>query len=276
MDATPEHSLAALGFTELETRIYVALLKRSPQTGYALSKALGKAAANIYQALAALALKGAVLLEEAGGSRSASAIPPDELLERLERRFKASRSAAAEALNTVHVRTAQDRLYQIQDVEQFYGRAEALVDRATEVVLFDLFPEPLRRLDTALRRACARGVRVAGVIYAPTAAPYQTASPPHPQLALDRWPGWQATLAADASEFVLGLIGRDGRRVLHGLWSDSIYLSCMQHNGLAAEIAAGALAERNDTATQDAISLLKTMPPGLRQLIGPATDGESP
>lgn len=276
MEPGPEDTLAALGFTELETRVYVALLRQSPQTGYALARALGKAAANVYQTLSALARKGAVLLEEAGGSRSATAVPPRELLDRLERRFRDSRNAAEQALARVHVQAPGDRLYQVQDPEQFYARAEAVVERAQEVLYFDLFPEPLRRLEPVLRRAHARGLRLAGLVYAPVDLPFRTVMALRPQLALERWPGWQATLCADASEFLVGLLARDGRRLLHGLWSDSTYLACLQHNGLGAEIALGA--RRTDTAPgdrSDDISLLCSMPPGLRRLMGNPHEGEA-
>ncbi|WP_374473920.1 TrmB family transcriptional regulator [Arenimonas sp.] len=273
-EPNPEQTLASLGFTELETRIYVALLRQSPQTGYGLSKALGKAPANIYQALASLSLKGAVLVEEAGGSRSASAVPPDELLEQLGRRFKASRDAAADALAKVHVPLPQNRLFQIQDVDQFYARAEALIDQAGETILFDLFPEPLRRLHPALQRAHLRGVRIAGLVYEEVDAPYPASLAARAGFALERWPGQQATVVADANEYVLGLIARDGACLVHGLWTDSPYLSCMQHSGLSAEIELGSLAHGEDGPAFAATSLLAAMPPGLRRLTGLPTHGD--
>ncbi|PRH82486.1 TrmB family transcriptional regulator [Arenimonas caeni] len=275
-EPSPEQTLAALGFTELETRIYVALLRRSPQTGYGLSKTLGKAPANIYQALAALSLKGAVLLEEAGGSRSASAVAPDELLARLGRRFEASRDAAADALAGVHVPTSQNRLFQIQDLDQFYARAEALIGQASETLLFDLFPGPLHRLRASLERAHRRGVRIAGLVYEPTDAAFLTSLAARAAFALERWPGQQATIVADASEYVLGLVAHDGTQLLHGLWSDSPYLSCMQHSGLSAEIELGALAARGTGDGYAGPGLLATMPPGLRRLTGIATEGDNP
>lgn len=273
-EPTPEQTLACLGFTELETRIYVALLKHSPQTGYGLSKALGKAPANIYQALASLSLKGAVLVEQAGGSRSASAVAPEELLEQLGRRFEASKEAAAGALAKVHVQMPQNRLFQIQDVDQFYARAEALVDQATETILFDLFPEPLQRLHPALQRAHLRGVRIAGLVYEANEAPYRTSLAARAGFALERWPGEQATVVADANEYVLGLVARDGTRLVHGLWSDSPYLSCMQHSGLSAEIELGSLAQGSDGGGLDEASLLAGMPPGLRRLTGMTMKGD--
>lgn len=275
MDASPEDVLAGFGFTALETRIYVALLETSPQTGYALAKRLGKAPANVYQSLAGLAQKGAVVLEE-GQTRAARATPPAELLAGLTRRFEAQRQQAAESLARIATRAPQDRLYQVQTLQHLFDKAESMLEGARETVLFDLFPGPMETLDAALRRAVDRGVRVSGIAYAEVARPYATVSAPRPGDSMSRWPGQQLTLVVDAREFLLALVSADGRSVVHGLWSDSVYLSCIQHNGLASEIALGALA--GGATADDALagSLLSTLPPGLRQLTASSRRNPTP
>ncbi len=265
MTALPEDSLVALGFTELEARLYVALLQHSPQTGYALAKRVGKAAANVYQALAALAQRGAVLLEE-GPVRSARALPPDELLAHLGGRFEARRSAAADALRGLYAEAPQDRLYHLQTVEQVMDKAQAMLARVRSVVLFDLFPEPLAALAPALERVRQAGAHVAGLAYAPAGYGFDAVPAPRPERSLAHWPGQQLTLVVDASEFLLALISRDGNAVVHGLWSDSVYLSCVQHNGLACEIALGAMSASTPIDNALASSLLSSAPPGLRRL----------
>jgi hypothetical protein len=58
------------------------------------------------------------------------------------------------------------------------------------------------------------------------------------------------------------------------VWSDSPYLACLKHSGLAAEIRMSApAAEREDL---DRISLLRSFPPGLRSLMGPKDAGAHP
>jgi len=47
-------ALLDLGFTETEARLFCELTRLGPATGYRLSKAVGKATANTYQALETL------------------------------------------------------------------------------------------------------------------------------------------------------------------------------------------------------------------------------
>jgi len=64
------------------------------------------------------------------------------------------------------------------------------------------------------------------------------------------------------------LLSRDEAQVRHGVWSDSTYLACLAHNGLACEVwvSLGPLATPPQT-----FSLFASHPPGLRSLLGSAT-----
>ena len=55
--------------------------------------------------------------------------------------------------------------------------------------------------------------------------------------------------------------------VTHALWSDSVYLSCLQHSGLSAEVRLHAEPGELQRLSR-AFSLIGASPPGLRQLIG--------
>src|SRR3954454_24931874 len=96
-DDSSINALVGLGFTGLEAEIYTALLAESPVTGYRVAQAIGKPAANVYKAIASLEAKGAVLVDD-GASRVCRAVPPDELLARLERGFAERKAQAASAL----------------------------------------------------------------------------------------------------------------------------------------------------------------------------------
>jgi len=65
----------------------------------------------------------------------------------------------------------------------------------------------------------------------------------------------------------VALLSPDAPRLLHGVWSDSAYLSALQHNALASEIRLSALAPEGEDALAD-ISLLRARPAGLRRLVG--------
>lgn len=257
------------GFTETEARTYCELLRSGPATGYRLAQAVGKAPANVYQALSALAQKGAAIADEAE-ARSYRATPPAELLAALERDFTARRSAAAESLAALHQPAADDRLYHLKSAAQVVEAARSLIAGAREIVLFDLFPAPLAELRSDLEAAAARGVVVAGKAYGQPPESGAVEIVAHESGALlDRWPGQQVTVVADAAGHLVALLSPDGARVLNGVWSDSAYLACLQHSSLSAEIRlARAAPDGGDPLA--AISLLNALPPGLRRLTGAA------
>src|SRR5215475_6212545 len=122
-------TLENLGFSEIESLIYCFLLKESPATGYRISHAIGKPTANTYKAIAALAQSGAIVVDDSQ-NRLCRAVPPAELLERLDRDFGARRHQAAAQLAKIRPASGDDRVYQLEDVDQAFERARAMLDGA--------------------------------------------------------------------------------------------------------------------------------------------------
>ena len=90
--------LSQLGLTTLEAEIYVYLVQHSPASGYKIAKGIGRSFPSTYKAVVSLQAKGAVLVDD-GKSRLSRAVPVEELVSHLERRFCEQRSAAVAALN---------------------------------------------------------------------------------------------------------------------------------------------------------------------------------
>src|SRR5215470_8119557 len=90
-------ALVALGFTAIEASAYAFLVQASPATGYGIARAIGKPVANTYQALQSLRQKGAVLVD-GRGRRQWRAVPPGELLARLDTERAARVAEAGRAL----------------------------------------------------------------------------------------------------------------------------------------------------------------------------------
>lgn len=270
-NSLPEAHLLGLGFTETEARTYCELLKLGRATGYRLAQAVGKAPANIYQALAALTQKGAVLLDEAE-AKTYRPVPPADLLAAMETEFAARRAAAVAALTPLHAPTADDHLYQLKSASQVMEAARRLIAGARETLLFDLFPAPLATLRPELEAARARGVTVAGRTYErPAPKEPLILAWQGPSTLIERWPGLQVTVVADARAHILALLSHDGREVLNGVGSDSAYLACIAHSNLAAELRLAAVAPKGDDPLAH-LSLLNAQPPGLRQIAAAADD----
>lgn len=266
----PETALAELGFTETEARLYCELLRGGPATGYRLAQAVGKAPANAYQALSALAQKGAVLVEE-GEPRTFRAARPEELLAALAAGFDRRRLAAEAALAELARGKVDDRVYQLKGVEQTLQRARAMIAAAREIVLFDLFAEPFAALSDALAEAARRGVAVAGMVYGPVEAGPGVVCVTRPGAGTlaGRWPGQHLALVADAAETLTALLPPGGSGPARAVWSDSAYLACLQHNGLASELRLSVVAPDDDDPLAH-LSLLRAAPSGLDRLTGEA------
>jgi len=256
--------LTSFGFTEMESRLYAELLKRGPATGYALGKALGKATANAYQALNSLVRKGAVN-EDDGDPKSFSPVPPAELFAALRGEFSSKAQHAETAFSQIYARSSEQRLYQLRTLTQAVERARAIARDAREILLFDLFPLPFDLLKDELEAAQARGVTVAGLVYGDGDVRFSAVIGPGDSFSGDNWPGLQMSVIADGREVLVALISKDGGNLTQGYWSDSPFIACLHHNGLASELRMAALAP-NGGDPLERLSLLSSMPPGLRAL----------
>jgi hypothetical protein len=156
-----------MGLTTLEAEIYVYLLQHAPASGYKIAKGIGRSFPSTYKAVAALQAKGAVLVDD-DKKRLSRAVPVEELMSQLERRFRQSRSAAAAALDQLPVTPDDNRIYQLTSVDQVYERARRLLEECEQRALLELFPGPLARLRESIEQTAARGADLTARVYEPT------------------------------------------------------------------------------------------------------------
>ncbi|MBU8922981.1 MAG: hypothetical protein KOO63_14280 [Bacteroidales bacterium] len=265
--------LQSLGFSEIEALIYGYLVENSPATGYRISHAIGKQPANTYKAIASLEEKEAIVIEE-GESRLCQALPPDELLDNLERRFRLNRLEADRELKSLSSPSMYGGLFHLKTIEQVIQRARIMVDAANEIILCDLSPGPCKYLAGALSEAAASGVIVACHVYAGEEIEgVHTLQFIDSDPALDDWPGQQVSIVVDSVEHLLGLLAMDMKTVHEAVWSSSNFLSCMHHNNIAAELQAISPMSKYSGPSDDVdkilgrISLMQFRPAGLKKLI---------
>lgn len=269
MTVEPEAALATLGFTQFESAIYCALLRHAPATGYRVAQLVGKAPANTYQTLKALMQKGAVVTT--GGPDEATSytpVPPEQLLAGIRHSFEERHEAALTALESVYAPSRDESVYQLKTVPQVMERARAMLVEAQEVVIFDLFPAMYDVLREEIDAVRARGLLVAGIAYRPEdaqdAMPYNGESA---DLVASRWPGLGLILVVDGRQQLIAQLSKDMSRVLNAVYSDSLFLSCVFHSTMAADVRL--VATRTDPSDPLRIlSLQRSTPPGLRTLLG--------
>ncbi len=263
-------ALTFLGFSEIEALVYCFLLEESPATGYRVSHAIGKPTANTYKAIAALALRGAIIIDDSE-SRLCRAVPPGELLDRLNREFDEHKRTAEAELAQIRQAEGDDRVYYLATPDQVIERARSMLAAAQEVALLDIFPRLVPLVADDLVAAARHGVRVALRAYAPAEIKGVTVVVgKSSDRILSAWPGQHLLMAIDADQFMTAMLSRDVSSVYQALWSGSTFLSCMQHNAIAVELAWSDIVSRSKNAATDALdelSLTRLRPRGFRKMI---------
>jgi sugar-specific transcriptional regulator TrmB len=277
--------LVALGFSGLESEIYSLLLRESAVTGYRIAQALRKPASNVYKAIESLEAKGSVMVDH-GRHRMCRAVPLDEVLARLEHRFREARSRAVETLAAPDGAEADQRVYTLRSPEAVQERARAMLRRASEVAILDAFPARSTTLEDDLAAAAGRGVLVALNAYAPTAIEgVDVVRSVHSDRTRGRWPGDWLNLVVDGREFLIAFLTHDGTSVHQAIWSGSPYLAWAYHSALSSElilnvledlIERGAAAERLRSELTRLQRLKALGAPGYHELVNEIAEQEEP
>jgi HTH-type transcriptional regulator, sugar sensing transcriptional regulator len=227
--------LSLLGFNVLEEQAYAALLQAPGQTGYKLAQVLKKPVANIYKALESLLERGAVLVED-GDPALYRATPIAELFDKLETELRKQRRAAVRQLSA-RTPPPDERVYRLGSRGQTIQRARGMIASSKRVLLLDLFPSPVSELAAEISAAAARGVKIAGQIYAPAqfSGAMLTLRTERDQV-LQRWAGDWMNVVADGQELLISVLERSGDGLYQAIWTRSPYLVWSYHSALYAEI----------------------------------------
>lgn len=152
--------LGDLGFTEYEGKIYLALLKESPANGYQLSKRTGVPRSMVYEALGRLHTRGAVL--KSGDARSTiyRPLPPEELLDRFDRRHQRVISDLRSNLQSIYDSQNEEALWTISGEEASFAYAARMITRANKEAYLVLDDIALDQLRQEIHLAGDRGVQI--------------------------------------------------------------------------------------------------------------------
>ena len=234
-------NLVALGFTEIEAAVYTFLVEHSPATAYRVAHGIGKPVANTYKAVESLRAKGAVLVNKTG-SRLCRAVPPPQLLRKMEAQFKRHHQLAERSMAHLNTAHRDEEIYALTSKGEILSTCTALIERAEDVVLIDAFPQILDQLLEPLGAAIVRGVGVAAQIYSPIELPgARLVKEDAADAALERWRGQWLCLIVDGAEYLYAYLDEAGLRVHQALWSRSAFISWPQHSYLGDALLANEL-----------------------------------
>ena len=106
--------LMQIGFTEYEAKVYPALLREYPATGYQLSKTSGVPRSMVYENLSRLHARGMVLETMEGRATLYRPLPPKTLLSRHETEHERLISGLRDGLEALYTETQDDRVWSIE------------------------------------------------------------------------------------------------------------------------------------------------------------------
>jgi Cd2+/Zn2+-exporting ATPase len=156
--------LVALGFTEYEGKVYLDLLKENPANGYQLSKRTGVPRSMVYESLGRLHARGAVL--KSGDERATiyRPLPPEQLLERYDRKHQQLIHNLRDSLLSIYDSQTEESLWTISGQESSFSYATQMIANGKDEVYLVLDDVALDRLRDAIMAVCGRGIQVGALL----------------------------------------------------------------------------------------------------------------
>lgn len=156
--------LGALGFTEYEAKVYLALLAEHPATGYQISKRAGIPRSMVYEALGRLDARGAVLKTEEPKATLYRPMPPRALLDHLAAQHRSRIEAVGPGLEALYTARDEGHLWTFEGDERALSYAREMIANARGEVMLVLTDPNLDGLRPVIEDAAARGVRIGALL----------------------------------------------------------------------------------------------------------------
>lgn len=153
-----------IGFTNYEAKIYLALLQKSPATGYELSKISGVPQAKVYENISRLTNSG-IVLTIAGEPARYVPLPPEELLKNAQNKFEKSINTLRESLPSLSTQQHIDYAWNVKGYDLIMQKASQMINEAKDNIMVSLWDEEAILLYNDLIKAINRGIFVSVMIY---------------------------------------------------------------------------------------------------------------
>jgi len=159
-----QEDLMQAGFTEYEARVYLALLREHPTTGYQLSKNSGVPRSMVYEALGRLHARGAVLRTDVARATLYQPVPPAQLLDRYEAEHHHLMQTLRDGLSALYEAQARGLLWSISGRNAVLAHAEQMIRNAGSELLLMLGDQDLDPLRDHIMEAGKRGIVVGALL----------------------------------------------------------------------------------------------------------------
>ena len=153
-------ALTQIGFTEYEAKVYLALLRDSPATGYQLSKTSGVPRSMIYEALSRLHARGVVLESIEDRASIYRPLPPELLLDRHHDEHLQLMEQLRTGLQQLYTAPTEDRVWSLSGRRAILTYAAQMIQMAQSEIFLVLTDEDLMALRDDISVTCNRGVAI--------------------------------------------------------------------------------------------------------------------
>lgn len=143
-------SLKKFGFTESETKVYVALLQNGSGTGYEISKNSSVPRSKVYNILEILVLKGCVIVSKEDKLVKYAAIPVDELIANIKYNMDTVIEDIKGELYTYNNKVDSNEIWYIRGYENIFNKCRHMISNAKKEVYIQVWGEDLSEIEAEL------------------------------------------------------------------------------------------------------------------------------
>jgi sugar-specific transcriptional regulator TrmB len=210
--------LREIGLGEYEARLYLALLRRHPATGYELARSSGVPSSKVYEVLKRLQDKDLVFVADGGRARRYIPVDPEEFVERYTSRMTRTLDGLRDVMQALGSEEQVGYVWNVNGRDALLERAAQAIARAERTVLLSGWDDELAELQPVVEAAHRRKVRVAVIVYG-TLAPEAAAVYQHPirDTIYDEKGGRGLSLCVDSRMALVGVAIASGGA--SGAWS---------------------------------------------------------
>lgn len=169
--------MKSLGFTEYETKAYLALLREHPLTGYAVAKNSGVPRSKIYEVLEGLVARGDVIVSP-GSTPLYRPLAVSDMVAKRRAAAEESFSEAEKALSLMEQSSEQSGdIWNVRGRDAILRHAVSTIEAASKCILLEVWAEDFPELEESLKQAHARGVQILVISYGEIQADYAEVYP---------------------------------------------------------------------------------------------------
>lgn len=150
--------LKYLGFNSYEAKVYIALLKKYPATGYEVSQMADIPQSRAYDALKSLAFEKIVIATD-DKPQKYSPIAPKELTQRFKRKINSTIDYLEKKLPDVK-EDYNEPLHTVTGYENILEKLKELINNAKKSIYIEIWKEDFKHIEKELRAAYDRDVDV--------------------------------------------------------------------------------------------------------------------